>query len=65
MSDIQEQVAAGITKEKNRESLAVFMVIGDMFVSFLLGSATSPGWGILLMLALLVPIWRVYSSSRS
>lgn len=60
MNDMEKSLARGIAEEKTRESLAVFMVIGAIFIGFLIGSSFSPGWGIAFMLGSLFPIWRYY-----
>lgn len=63
MSDIKDQVAAGIAKEKTRESIAVMMVIGDVLLSLSIGNATNVTVGVMVMVVLMFPIWRYYSRS--
>lgn len=65
---IEERLAAatarGIANEKTRESIAVYKVIGAVLLAWLVGAvAGSVLAGVIVMLALFVPIWRTYTGN--
>lgn len=60
----RDEIRQGIADEKTRESFAVFRVIFAVLFSLLIGSATEPWLGVVVMLVLFGLIWRAYSHSR-